>query len=127
MRRSSIWKLSNFELYRKALRISYLSFTSWWLNKQNNNNNNNNNNKSPFHHDILWSMGKTVSRNDNQVLLLDTLWKVILCGKHIIIHTLKHVCITGVSIKKKTPAYKTQTHVSIHLLETARSEAYSRI
>jgi len=38
MRRSSIWKLSHFELHRKALRISYLSFTSWWLNQQNNNN-----------------------------------------------------------------------------------------
>merc|ERR1719489_415514 len=38
MRRSSIWKISHFELHRKALRISYLSFTSWWLNKQDNNN-----------------------------------------------------------------------------------------
>ena len=39
MRRSSIWTLSHFELNRKALRISYLSFTASWLNQQFNNNN----------------------------------------------------------------------------------------
>ena len=41
MQRSSIWKISQFELHRKALRISYLSFKSWWLNKQDDSNNNN--------------------------------------------------------------------------------------
>ena len=40
VRPKNIWKLSNFELHRKALRISYLSFTAWWLNQQDNNNNN---------------------------------------------------------------------------------------
>ena len=43
MRRSSIWKLSHFELHWKELRISFLSFTAWWLNQQVNNNNNINN------------------------------------------------------------------------------------
>ena len=37
MRRSSIWKLSRYELRQKALRISYLGFTAWWLNQQGNN------------------------------------------------------------------------------------------
>ena len=41
MRRSSIWKLPHFELRRKALRISYVSFTAWWLKQQDNNNNSN--------------------------------------------------------------------------------------
>ena len=40
MWRSPIWKLSYVKLHRKALRISYLSFTAWWLNKQDNINNN---------------------------------------------------------------------------------------
>ena len=40
MRRPTIWKLSHFELHRNALRISYLSFASWWLKQQDNNNNN---------------------------------------------------------------------------------------
>ena len=39
IQRSSIWKLFHFELHRKALRLSYLSFTSWWLNIQGNINN----------------------------------------------------------------------------------------
>ena len=37
MRRFSTWKLSHFELHRKALRILYLNFTAWWLNQQDNN------------------------------------------------------------------------------------------
>jgi len=37
MWRSSIWKLCHFELHRKALCISYLSFTALWLNQQDNN------------------------------------------------------------------------------------------
>ena len=34
LRRSSTWKLSHVELHRKALRISYLRFTTWWLNRE---------------------------------------------------------------------------------------------
>ena len=41
IRRYSIWKLYHFELHRKALLLSYLSFTAWWLNQKDNNNNNN--------------------------------------------------------------------------------------
>ena len=29
-----MWKLFHVELHRRALRISYLRFTSWWLNRQ---------------------------------------------------------------------------------------------
>ena len=38
--RSFVWKLSYVGLFRKALRISYLSFTTLQLNRQDNNNNN---------------------------------------------------------------------------------------
>ena len=36
MPRSSIWKLTHVELDWKELRISYLKFTKWWLNRTDN-------------------------------------------------------------------------------------------